>query len=55
MIIFVHLPCGFATQLVLDGDIKERGVIAPMSMSICAPLIAALEKEGIEMKEDIIE
>jgi saccharopine dehydrogenase (NADP+, L-glutamate forming) len=50
----VGVPCGIAVQLVLDGVISERGVIAPMSMSICAPLMDALAKEGITMDEEII-
>lgn len=51
----VGVPCGLATQLVLDGVISKRGVIAPMSMDICQPLIEALEKEGICMTEQIVE
>jgi saccharopine dehydrogenase-like NADP-dependent oxidoreductase len=51
----VGVPCGLATQLILDGKLAERGVIAPMSMSICQPLLEALEAEGIRMTEEIIE
>lgn len=51
----VGVPCGLATQLVLDGLINERGVIAPMSMRICQPLIDALEQEGIRMTDEVID
>jgi saccharopine dehydrogenase-like NADP-dependent oxidoreductase len=51
----VGVPCGIATQLVLDGVLNQRGVIAPMSMDICRPLIDALEKEGIKMHEEILD
>jgi saccharopine dehydrogenase (NADP+, L-glutamate forming) len=51
----VGVPCGIATQLVLDGKLNKRGVIAPMTMDICQPLIDALEKEGITMVEEVLE
>ncbi|KNG85713.1 saccharopine dehydrogenase [Aspergillus nomiae NRRL 13137] len=48
----VGVPCGVAVQLVLDGTINKRGVIAPMTWDICAPLIKTLKEEyGIEMIE----
>ena len=50
----VGVPCGIAVQLVLDGGLSKRGVIAPMSMDICQPLIDALEKEGISMHEEVL-
>lgn len=51
----VGVPCGLATQLILDGKLNERGVIAPMTMDICQPLLDALEAEGIRMTEETIE
>jgi saccharopine dehydrogenase (NADP+, L-glutamate forming) len=45
----VGVPCGITTQLILDGKITERGVLAPMNMKLCAPIIEELEKEGIFM------
>jgi len=50
----VGVPCGIAVQLVLDGVLNKTGVIAPMTMDICQPLIDALAKEGIVMKEEVI-
>lgn len=47
----VGVPCGITAQLIMDGKITERGVLAPMTWSLCAPIIEALEKEGIKMVE----
>ncbi|GKZ25729.1 saccharopine dehydrogenase [NADP(+), L-glutamate-forming] [Aspergillus brasiliensis] len=48
----VGVPCGVAVKLVLDGTINQKGVIAPMTMDICAPLIKTLKEDyGIEMIE----
>ncbi|KAI3631703.1 hypothetical protein MIR68_010176 [Amoeboaphelidium protococcarum] len=51
----VGIPCGIAVQQILDGKLTEKGVIAPMTMKICEPLIAELEKEGIKMVDHVIE
>lgn len=50
----VGVPCGIATQLILDGIIKERGVFGPLSPAINDPIIEALEKEGIKMIDEIL-
>jgi len=51
----VGVPCAVAVQQVLNGTIKEKGILAPMSPEICAPLMKTLtEKYGIEFKEKII-
>ncbi|CAI6333854.1 unnamed protein product [Periconia digitata] len=51
----VGVPCAVAVQQVLDGTISEKGVLAPMSPKICAPLMKTLsEKYGIEFKEKSI-
>ncbi|PYI06465.1 saccharopine dehydrogenase [Aspergillus sclerotiicarbonarius CBS 121057] len=48
----VGVPCGVAVKLVLDGTISEKGVLAPMTMDICAPLIKTLKEDyDIEMIE----
>lgn len=48
----VGVPCGVAVKMVLDGTISEKGVLAPMAMSLCAPLIKTLKEEyGIELIE----
>lgn len=51
----VGVPCAVAVQQVLDGTIKEKGILAPMSPEICRPLMKTLtEKYGIEFKEKTI-
>ncbi|KAF1957460.1 saccharopine dehydrogenase-like protein [Byssothecium circinans] len=51
----VGIPCAVAVQQVLDGTIKERGVVAPMSPEICGPLMKTLtDKYGIAFKSKTI-
>ncbi|KAJ3200837.1 hypothetical protein HDU82_008569 [Entophlyctis luteolus] len=50
----VGVPCGIATQLILDGKLKRRGIIAPMDAEINDPILEALEKEGVFMTDAII-
>lgn len=47
----VGVPCGIATQLVLDGVVSAKGILAPYSMDIVKPIMEALEAEGITMVE----
>lgn len=47
----VGVPCGVAVQLVLDGVVAEKGILAPYSMDIVQPIMEALEAEGITMVE----
>jgi spermidine synthase / saccharopine dehydrogenase (NADP+, L-glutamate-forming) len=49
----VGLPCGIATQLVLDGVLKTPGVHAPYSKEICDPIREHLEKY-IGMEEKVL-
>jgi len=50
----VGVPCGIATQLVLDGIISTPGVLVPYTKEICDPLRKGLEKEGITMVERVL-
>ncbi|CDH59027.1 saccharopine dehydrogenase [Lichtheimia corymbifera JMRC:FSU:9682] len=50
----VGVPCGIATQLILDGKLTAKGVVAPMTTDITEPIIELLEKEGIGMVERIL-
>lgn len=50
----VGVPCGIATQLVLDRKLTQTGVLAPMTNEINEPIIELLEKEGIGMVEKIL-
>lgn len=48
----VGVPCGVAVKQVLNGTITKKGVLAPMTMDICGPLIKELKEEyGIELEE----
>ncbi|KAJ6016251.1 Saccharopine dehydrogenase [Penicillium herquei] len=48
----VGVPCGVAVKQVLNGTLATKGVIAPMTMDICGPLIKELKEEyGIELIE----
>ncbi|KAJ5086581.1 hypothetical protein NUU61_007888 [Penicillium alfredii] len=48
----VGVPCGVAVKQVLEGTIEKKGILAPMTMDICAPLLKTLKEEyGIEMIE----
>eukprot|EP00730_Choanoeca_flexa_P013244 TRINITY_DN5109_c0_g1_i1.p1 TRINITY_DN5109_c0_g1~~TRINITY_DN5109_c0_g1_i1.p1 ORF type:complete len:450 (+),score=150.86 TRINITY_DN5109_c0_g1_i1:48-1397(+) len=49
----VGIPCGIAVQLVLDGKITEKGVLAPLTPNLYNPIIELLEAEGIACKEEI--
>ncbi|KAK3823519.1 MAG: saccharopine dehydrogenase [Benniella sp.] len=50
----VGMPCGVATQLVLDGVINKPGILAPMSWDLIDPLMKAIEAEGVVCHEEIL-
>ena len=50
----VGVPCGIATQLVLDGVLSTPGVLAPYTPEICEPIRKILEEEGLGMVEKIL-
>lgn len=54
MALTVGLPCGIATQMVLDGVWDLKGVQAPYSKEICDPIRLELEKNGIGLVERIL-
>ncbi|KAJ3340537.1 DNA topoisomerase 2 [Gonapodya sp. JEL0774] len=54
MALTVGLPCGVATQMILDGKISKKGVLAPMTKDLWEPLLLTLKKEGIEMVETVL-
>ncbi|KAK3676476.1 saccharopine dehydrogenase (NADP+, L-glutamate-forming) [Recurvomyces mirabilis] len=48
----VGVPCAVAVQMVLNGEIKDRGVLAPVTHELAEPIRVKLQKEyGIELKE----
>jgi len=50
----VGIPCGIASQLVLDGVINQVGVQRPYAKELCDPIRKILEEEGIEMVEKVL-
>ena len=54
MAVTVGVPCGIATQLVLDGVVNTPGVFAPYTKEICEPIRAVLEKEGLGLVERVL-
>ncbi|KAJ1671723.1 saccharopine dehydrogenase (NADP+, L-glutamate-forming) [Spiromyces aspiralis] len=50
----VGVPCGIATQLILDGKITTKGVIAPLTPDLYEPLIDLIEAEAIGCEEAVI-
>ncbi|KAJ1949009.1 saccharopine dehydrogenase (NADP+, L-glutamate-forming) [Linderina macrospora] len=50
----VGVPCGIATQLILDGKITMTGVIAPMTKEVYEPIMHILPSEGINAVEQTI-
>jgi len=51
MALTVGVPCGIATQLILDGVLKKPGVHAPYTPDVCDPLRKELEAEGLGLIE----
>ncbi|KAI0033903.1 saccharopine dehydrogenase [Vararia minispora EC-137] len=54
MALTVGVPCGIATQLVLDGVINQTGIQAPYSKEICDPIRDILECEGLGLIEKVL-
>ncbi|EKM50846.1 uncharacterized protein PHACADRAFT_187523 [Phanerochaete carnosa HHB-10118-sp] len=50
----VGLPCGIATQLVLDGMINTPGILAPYTKELCDPIREILENEGVGLVEKVL-
>lgn len=48
----VGITCGIATRMVLEGKIKDRGVLSPITRDIYNPILNELEKKGIKMVEE---
>lgn len=47
----VGLPAAIGTKLILEGEIKERGVQIPVLPDIYVPILKELKEEGIVFKE----
>ena len=54
-LLYPSVPCAIAVQMVLDGRISEKGILAPMDEELAAPLREELKsKWGIEMLEKTV-
>lgn len=47
----VGLPVAIATKMILNGEIKKKGVLMPKHPEIYNPILAELKEHGIEFKE----
>ena len=47
----VGLPLGIATKMLLNGSIKNRGVILPLDKQIYNPVLKELKDYGIDFVE----
>jgi saccharopine dehydrogenase (NADP+, L-glutamate forming) len=47
----VGLPLGIAAKLILEGNLKQRGLHLPTSKNIYLPVLAELDKLGVNFKE----
>ncbi len=51
----VGLPLAIATRMILEGKIKQSGVLLPISKDIYQPVLHELEKNGISFNEKTYE
>ncbi len=49
----VGLPVAIVTKMILNGDVKRKGVLMPKYPEIYNPILAELETYGIRFKEKI--
>ena len=48
----VGMTTAIATRLVLEGKVKQRGVLSSIDKEIYEPCLAILEKNGVVMVEE---
>ncbi|KAJ3099440.1 hypothetical protein HK100_004883, partial [Physocladia obscura] len=48
----VGLPAAMATEMILNGEMRHTGVVAPVHADIYEPLLEKLENEGIKFVEE---
>ncbi len=46
----VGLPLGIAAKLLIEGKIKQRGVVIPTAKEIYEPVLGELKAMGIEVE-----
>jgi len=49
----VGYPCAIGTQMVLNGEIQNKGMVLPFSSDIFRPMLSRLAAEGIKATETI--
>ncbi len=49
----VSLPAAIGVRMILDGEIKSRGVMIPVSREIYQPALEELESMGIRFREKV--
>ena len=47
----VGLPAAMGARLIVEGGVKERGVLVPVSEDLYRPILQQLEKEGVRFTE----
>ncbi|HCA83007.1 MAG TPA: saccharopine dehydrogenase, partial [Flavobacteriales bacterium] len=47
----VGLPVAICTRMILNGLIKDKGVLLPIAKSIYEPVLKELETLGIKFEE----
>ena len=50
----VGLPVAIATKLILNGEIKSKGVTIPTTKDIYIPVLKELEEHGINFIEELV-
>ncbi|KAI1628215.1 saccharopine dehydrogenase [Exophiala viscosa] len=51
----VGVPCGVACLMVLDGRLKQKGILAPVTWDVAEPILTELkEKYGIYLNEETV-
>jgi alpha-aminoadipic semialdehyde synthase len=50
----VGLPAAVAADMLLSGELKRRGVLAPVTRDVYGPMLAALEARGIRFQEHAV-
>ena len=51
----VGLPMGICAKMILKGEIKEKGVLMPISEAIYTPILEELKSFGIHFTEALTE
>jgi alpha-aminoadipic semialdehyde synthase len=49
----VGLPTAIAARLILDGNVKEKGIVRPTIPSLYNPILHTLREEGVQLQSGI--